>query len=348
MAKRKRLTPPKPDFLDTPAPEPESKSLGFPATQAPIAQVAGDASMAAALDELSAEMKQARTEGRLIETIPLNQIDPNYIERDRIHANDTQLAELVDSIRERGQQIPIEVIRLDKGQYGLISGWRRITALKLLYDETSDPRYGVVQAILRRPDSASDAYVAMVEENELRVGLSYYERARIAAKAVEHGVYDSEKQALLKLFSTASRAKRSKIRSFLPIYHALDMALKFPGAINERLGARLSRALEDVPGFAGDLRATLVKTPAENAEMERALLETALRDDGKKQSLKLPSDTVMGRVTQKDSGPVSQPVPARPASEISVAASADKVVLSGPGVTPAFLVRLRSWLDQQA
>ena len=50
----------------------------------------------------------------------------------------------------------------------------------------------------------------MVEENEIRVGLSYYERARIVAKAVAQGVFETEKQALQRLFHTASRPKRSK------------------------------------------------------------------------------------------------------------------------------------------
>ena len=94
--------------------------------------------------------------------------------------------------------------------------------------------------MVRRPDSAADAYVAMVEENEIRLGLSQYERARIAALATERGVFPSEKAALLALFASASRAKRSRIRAFLEIYHALDGALRFPAALPERLGLNAS------------------------------------------------------------------------------------------------------------
>ena len=79
----------------------------------------------------------------------------------------------------------------------------------------------------------------MVEENEIRLGLSHYERARVAARATERGVFPSEKAALLALFATASRAKRSRIRAFLDIYHALDGSLRFPAALPERLGLRL-------------------------------------------------------------------------------------------------------------
>ena len=101
-----------------------------------------------------------------------------------------------------------------------------------------------VLALLRHPSEASEAYLAMVEENEIRVGLSYFERARIATKATDQGVYDSDKAALLSLFAAASRAKRSKIRSFLSVVRQLDGVLRFPQALGERLGLQLSKKLE--------------------------------------------------------------------------------------------------------
>lgn len=124
---------------------------------------------------------------------------------------------------------------------------------------------------MRRPETAADAYVAMVEENELRVGLSQYERARVAARAVERGVFPDEKAALLALFATASRPKRSRIRAFLEIYHALDAELRFPAAIPERLGLALVEALR---AGRGDALATALKAVAPaTAEAELALLE---------------------------------------------------------------------------
>ena len=90
----------------------------------------------------------------------------------------------------------------------------------------------------------------MVEENEIRVGLSYYERARIAARAAELGVFPDTASALARLFASASRAKRSKIGSFLRLYTALDDRLRFPAAIPERLGLRLARALDADAGLA--------------------------------------------------------------------------------------------------
>ena len=51
------------------------------------------------------------------------------------------------------------------------------------------------------------------------------------------GSYNAVKAALLALFATASRAKRSRIRAFLEIYHALDGVLRFPAHLPERLAA---------------------------------------------------------------------------------------------------------------
>jgi len=53
-----------------------------------------------------------------------------------------------------------------------------------------------VLALVRRPAPAAETRVAMIEENEIRQGPSYYERARKATRSVDMGVFDSEKQAL--------------------------------------------------------------------------------------------------------------------------------------------------------
>jgi hypothetical protein len=120
--------------------------------------------------------------------------------------------------------------------YGLISGWRRFQALSELHGETGDPKFATLKVLLRKPENSAEAYVAMVEENEIRVGLSYYERARVAAEAVKRGVFEDEGEAIRALFASASRAKRSKIRSFIEIYEQLGDALQFPTHIPERLG----------------------------------------------------------------------------------------------------------------
>ena len=273
MAKRKRLTPPNPAFLDTPAPE--TKSMFSAPGNAPIADVARDASASAALNELTDTMARARDEGRMVVQLPLDQIEVDYLVRDRLVVDETEMRTLKMSLRSRGQQTPIEVMQLGDGRYGLISGWRRCKALSLIAEEDRDYDPTVL-ALLRKPEEASDAYLAMVEENEIRVDLSYFERARIVSKAVEEGVYAMERTALQDLFRSASRAKRSKIGSFLPVVRALDGHLRFPHVLSERLGLGLAQALTEDAGFADTVHAALAQADADSAEAETAVLVKAL------------------------------------------------------------------------
>ena len=124
--------------------------------------------------------------------------------------------------------------------YGLISGWRRLAALRALHAETGEPRFATVQALVRRPETAAAAYVAMVEENEIRLGLSQYERARVAALAAERGRL-SHRGRRRCARSSPPRAGPSARGSapFLALYHALDGVLRCPGHLPERLGLKL-------------------------------------------------------------------------------------------------------------
>ena len=223
-------------------------------------------------------MARARETGRMVLDLPLGQIEPDHLTRDRLPADDEDMASLRESIRLHGQRTPIEVTPLVTGAgggalpYGLISGWRRLQALKALHAETGEARFATVQALVRRPDTAADAYVTMVEENEIRLGLSHYERARVAALATARGVFPSEKAALLALFATASRPKRSRIRAFLEIYHALDGTLRFPAHLPERLGLAL---VEQVRAGQGPrIAAAIAHADPQTPEAEFAVLTT--------------------------------------------------------------------------
>lgn len=343
MAKRKRLTPAQKDYLEGEA-SLETKGmfpLGVARHAPPIAQVAGDAATKAALQELTDEMRAARSDGRLVLALALEAVDASYLVRDRMGADEAELSVLIESLRARGQQTPIEVVDLGEGRFGLISGWRRMAALERLWAETGDERFKTVKALLRRPESASDAYLAMVEENEIRVGLSYYERARIAARAAERGVYPDEPTALRGLFAAASRAKRSKIGSFLAIYHALDNDLNFAAAIPERLGLKLSKVLKDDAASGRRIAKLLRAHPATTVEEEAVLLNRAMRVPGKNQSLMAGLET-----DQKASGqPTAQGEPVH--IQALTDAAGTKLILSGSGVNEAFQKRLQVWLRGQ-
>ena len=333
MAKRKRLTPANPAFLD---PAPETKSaFSAPRREAPIADVAREAAASAAAEELARTLTEARDGGRMVMEVPLAQIDMDYLTRDRVVVENDDLVALKDSLRARGQQTPVDLVALDEGGYGLISGWRRCAALGALHEETGEARFGQVLGLLRQPAEQADAYVAMVEENEIRVGLSYFERARIVLKAVESGVFDQDRAALRALFQSASRAKRSKIGSFLTVVRALDGALRFPAALTERLGLRLSRALQDNPKLAGALRTQLASNPA-TAEAETAIIQAALS----------PPKAAKPPVIDSNKG---HPAPSAAKSVVDgvrMQAEKGRIVLEGYAVDAQLERKLIAWLRQ--
>lgn len=358
MAKRKRLSPARPDLVDSPAPQeagraaPETKAAfptyrdgftgdadGWLSRRAPIASVAGEASASAALAEMAETLTEARESGRMLLELPLEQVQPDHLVRDRVVSDEEEMQSLMQSLAARGQQTPIEVVDLgqDQGEarYGLISGWRRLEALKRLRAEEGEG-FGTVLALLRRPGDAAEAYLSMVEENEIRVGLSYYERARIAARAVEQGVYPTETEALRGLFHAASRPKRSKIGSFLPIVAALDGVLRFPAALGERTGLALCKALDEDPELGPRLRARLAESPAESAEAEQRMIAGALAPT--------PAKSTRTPAIEPESPPESTP---RPGLRLKRNANGS-LTLSGPALDADLEQRLRAWLAEQA
>ena len=279
MAKRKRLTPARSGYLQSEA-GPETLRAGGPMAP-PIAQVAREVASTAALDELTAVVEQAREAGLLLQELPLEVIDAGHLVRDRLALDPDEMAALEASIAARGQQTPIEVTPLDTPQggrtHGLISGWRRLMALRALHDRTGADRFATVRAVVVGAESAQDAYVAMVEENEIRVNLSLYERAHIALRAVEEGVFPTERAALRGLYGNATASKRSKIGSLLPVVQALGKALRFGPDIPEKLGLALSRELARTPGFGARVTRMLRETDGINsAADEMRLLSRAV------------------------------------------------------------------------
>ncbi|MEO1554801.1 MAG: ParB N-terminal domain-containing protein [Pseudomonadota bacterium] len=333
MAKRRRLTPAKSEYLE---PAPETKAmfpLGVAQTRraAPIADVAREGSAVAALNELTETWQAARKEGRLVIALPHDEVFLDHLHRDRITVDPEDMEALKHSLRDRGQQTPIEVVPLpDQAGYGLLSGWRRCQALRALHEETGEARFATVQALVRHPEDAGAAYQTMVEENEIRANISHYERARIVVKAAEAGVFKTEKEALTQLYGAIPRARRSKIRSFLSIVHALDDALHFPEALTERTGLALAQGLRDSPGLADRIRGLLQKIDQPTVQSEQAAVAAALSAPRQKAD-KAAEDASVAAL-----------------SGIDVLRRKDgAVILSGPALTEDLQGALVDWLRQQ-
>ncbi|WP_299378382.1 ParB N-terminal domain-containing protein [uncultured Tateyamaria sp.] len=322
MAKRKRLSP----AVGLGA---EPSGAADTGARPPIARIAGDAATAAAFDAVRGELEDAQQSGRLVMQLPLEAIDPAYLIRDRIEMAPDDMESLKHSLARRGQQTPIEVVDLGGGHYGLISGARRLKALEQLQIETGEARFGLVQALIRSPADRADTYIAMIEENEIRADLSYYERARIAFKAVEAGAFDSPKAALQGLFAGVSFSKRSKIKTFMALVPPLDAVLRFPAQLSERQGLALAKALADFPQLEGQLRDVLAQSVPTTATEEADLIEQAIK--------------LSKAEPKKDDAPPA-PVVTDVAWDIRMSSRNGRVVLEGAGVTETFIKRLEATL----
>jgi len=314
MAKRRRLDVPPDPFSGGL----ETKSAFPPKARMPIAEVAGDTAGRAALEEVAREMTAAEAQGRVIKTLALSDIEIHHLSRDRLVINDDDMDVLKASLAERGQQSPIEVVAMG-ARYGLISGLRRLIALKAL-GRTE------VLALVRRPETAEAAYVAMVEENEVRADLSFYERANIAVAAVGQGVYRTPKDAVAGLFAHATPAKRSKITKFVTLREAIGRSLAFPAAVPEKLGLALATAIEADRTVARRLSEALRKTPPKDAAAERRMLERVLR-----------APQTPKRTTGEEIAP-----------GLTLQVKKGRAVLTGPGVDGGFVEAMRAWVISHA
>ena len=293
MAKRRRLETPSTDDLSRIEAEFRRETSGRPSIGpgiAPIAQIAAetaaqgapegaDARAGRARDQADAErFRQAENDGLLIAELPLEQIDEGAMIRDRMVMNEAEMIELRLSIAASGLRLPIEVFAMEapEGQgprYGLISGYRRLHAVRALYELTGSSAHSRIRALIRPRTEADAAFVAMVEENEVREELSHFERGRIAVIAANQGAFANVEDAVNRLFATGSKAKRSKVRSFALIFEELGDMLRFPEALTEKRGLRLSAALRN--GAEGRLRQALSRSP-EDAEEEWAMMEPVI------------------------------------------------------------------------
>jgi len=115
---------------------------------------------------------------------PIVEIEPSLIDasfiRDRLDGFDEEHAELVESIRDHGQQVPV-LLRpnpKDSARFQVVYGHRRVRACRTL----EKPVRAVVRAL-----TDAQLVVAQGQENSARKALSYIERAFFAVRLNESG-----------------------------------------------------------------------------------------------------------------------------------------------------------------
>lgn len=116
----------------------------------------------------------------------VREIDPALIDdggpKDRLTITDADVADLVQSIRAHGQQVPILVRPLvdHPGRYRIVYGRRRLRALKLA---------GIPAKALIRTLTDEQAILAQGQENSLRLDPSFIEKAVFVTDLTDGG-YD--------------------------------------------------------------------------------------------------------------------------------------------------------------
>lgn len=284
MAKRTRLTAPSADDLAKLEADFRSENRARPnPAAAPIAQVASESAALSPVEPAqtridkadAAELRRAKEAGLLIAEIPTDRIDAHAMVRDRTVIEREALDELKLSIRANGLRLPIEVYQAEEGGYHLLSGYRRLMAVQELA-ELNDGDFTTIKALIRPRAETADAFVAMVEENEVRADLSQYERGRIAVIAASQGAFVNTEAAIAALYRTASAAKRSKVKSFAEIHEVLGDLLKYADTLTERRGLRLYGALRQ--GGEGRLRDVLDGASISSPEEEWAMLEAVITE----------------------------------------------------------------------
>ncbi len=229
------------------------------------------------------EYRRARDEGRVLVAVGINEIHTTDLPRDRLDlsavASSDEMDELKASIQERGQKEPIELYKDSDGRFQLKKGWRRVTALKQLYEETGDERFASVTARVAESQSDRiDLYIDMVEENVVREDLTFAEMAQVAILASKDSELEAgDAEALVgRLYSSLHKMKRSYIRSFVYLLNELEGALPFPKSVSRNLGVEVARKLRASSGSVAGLRDVLVR--ASTAGEQNEALDAFLAD----------------------------------------------------------------------
>lgn len=169
------------------------------------------------MEEEQQALKQAIQAGLHVVDLDPGLVDPSFV-RDRL-ATDTSAddADLVRSIDENGQEVPILVRDNPNhpGRYQVAYGHRRLQAALVL----NRP----VKAIIR-PMQDTDVVIAQGVENAARQNLSYIERAMFAFTLEERGfkravimrALSTDKTELSKLITVARQIPRETIHAIGP------------------------------------------------------------------------------------------------------------------------------------
>ncbi|ANH08078.1 MULTISPECIES: plasmid partitioning protein RepB [Shinella] len=204
-------------------------------------------SLVRSLDELA---KQA---DRFLEGEAVVEFDPDLIDdsfvQDRLAQDNDDFRELVEAIRERGQDTPILVRphATAAGRYQVVFGHRRLRAARELGRK--------VKAVVKSIDDRTHV-IAQGQENSARANLTFIERALFARRLEDLG-YDRE------VISSALAANAAAISKMM--------------SVTERIPADIIRAIGAAPGIGRErwVELSLLAGKASNNDKVRSIVRDA-------------------------------------------------------------------------
>jgi ParB family chromosome partitioning protein len=219
----------------------------------------------------------------------VREIDPALIDdggpKDRLTITDADVADLVQSIRAHGQQVPIMVRPLVDypGRYRIVYGRRRLRALKLA---------GIPAKALIRTLTDEQAILAQGQENSLRLDPSFIEKAIFVTDLTDGG-YDQSVVLDALAIDKPMLSRMTKVARTVPLG-----VVQYIGAAHG-IGRRRWEELADLVRDKGIAIETLV-----------AALPVASRDLGSDERFALVADVAM-KAAQSEATQVGSP-PALP------------------------------------
>ncbi|PDT04828.1 plasmid partitioning protein RepB [Rhizobium chutanense] len=228
------------------------------------------------MEEESRAMQEALLSGERIVELDPDLIDSSFV-RDRL-ADQLEIEdELVQSIAENGQEVPILVRRHpdDEQRYQIAYGHRRLQAVKLLGRK--------VQAIVRQLDD-TDVVIAQGIENSARRNLSYIERAVFALNLELKGF---ERPIIMKALST----DKTELSKLLSVARAIPAEIVRSVGAAPGIGRRKWMALaQDWNGMTAARLAKLVGSERFMAEESDRRFELLIAELARKEAKPEPTE----------------------------------------------------------
>lgn len=174
------ISAPNPERMDAVAPRDNRPIAGFVPQERSAAPVGGITKTLGNITEKmerASELERQLAAGQTIVELDPGLIDASFVS-DRLAIDAAELAQLVEQIREHGQQVPILVRPHPetRGRYQVAYGHRRLAAAREI---------GIRVRAVVRDLTDGQLVVSQGQENSARTNLSYIERALFASRLEE-------------------------------------------------------------------------------------------------------------------------------------------------------------------